>query len=265
MARRRFLSMVTAQLGSGISRSPLSPVLVEGSRSRHPPSHGPDRPPLSQSPGIPRYGSRSRASSASRREDPTLARHRWSAPHQGRRRLWRRVWLIDRSHDAARGPGGPCSVAARSISRRSQAVRRRAAAETKAGGGGHTALLHLAQQRPRHMRPLCELALRQPPILRSSATRAPTPTAKVSLTTTNPPPDGWVGVHATASTAPGRDLPRGDAHPCRETAQRVRAAPFSPGQAQYRFRDHGVIPGLLGCGAPGDVQHAQRLRVVTMQ
>ena len=30
------------------------------------------------------------------------------------------VWLIDRAHDTARGPGGPCSVAARSISRHCQ-------------------------------------------------------------------------------------------------------------------------------------------------
>ena len=38
MARRRRLSIVTAQLGSGISRSPLSFDLVDGSRSSSTPT-----------------------------------------------------------------------------------------------------------------------------------------------------------------------------------------------------------------------------------
>jgi hypothetical protein len=38
-------------------------------------------------------------------------------PAAARIPLWRHVaWLTDRTHDTARGPGGPCSVAARSVS-----------------------------------------------------------------------------------------------------------------------------------------------------
>jgi hypothetical protein len=49
-------------------------------------------------------------------------------------------------------------------------------------------------------------------------------------------------------------LPAGVPHPGGKAAQGVRAAPLGPCQSQHRFRDHRVIPGLLGRDAPGGVQ-----------
>jgi hypothetical protein len=56
-------------------------------------------------------------------------------------------------------------------------------------------------------------------------------------------------------------MPIHAANPLR-VSERCRSARARVGT---RFRDHRVIPGLLRCGAPGDVERLQRLGLVTVQ